>query len=184
MKYAGLLKKGEWLLMIQLLLFCCVIYVADASVPYGLLKAPSVSPISSPLAAPTRVNHPLPVNVRHFMLRGAPMALSPADPPLYGPLITAGNPPTTSQLSKPSMESSAVAPPLAGFKSIAPQSNAGTIPPGLAKPPISPSSSSKSHIWLYPYFRLSHFLWIQLRWILHDERNGIIFPLLISYIYV
>ncbi|KAK9950647.1 hypothetical protein M0R45_006124 [Rubus argutus] len=138
----GLLKKGEWLLMIQLLLFCCVIYVTDASVPYGLLEAPSVSPISSPLAAPTRVNLPLAVNVRHFMLRGAARALSHADPPLYGPLITAGNPPTTSQSSNPSMESSAVAPPLSGFKSIAPQSNAGTMPPGLTKPPISPSSSN------------------------------------------
>lgn len=94
--------------MKQLLLLCCVISLANASVP-----------------------------------NANAIALSPARSPLYGPLVTAGNPPTTSQLAKPSMKGSELAPPLAGFKSIAPESSAGSIPPGLDKPPISPSSSSK-----------------------------------------
>ncbi|XP_062006763.1 proline-rich receptor-like protein kinase PERK3 isoform X1 [Rosa rugosa] len=132
----GLLNK---VLMKQLLLLCCVISVADANVPYDLHKTPSVSSTSAPLAAPPMPNLPLPARLQHFMPRGAPVAFSPA--PLNGPLVTAANPPTTSQLSKPP-KSSGLAPPLAGFKSIAPQSIAGSIPPGLAKPPISPSSSN------------------------------------------
>ncbi|KAM1668346.1 hypothetical protein FF1_047205 [Malus domestica] len=149
----GILNKVQWLVMNQLLLFCYVISVTEASEPYGLLKAPSVSLSSAPLAAPAMPNLPLPATLpvshyhrrwqKHFLPHAAPVALSPAHPPFYGPLITAGHPPTASRLSKPSMKRSGLAPPLASFKNIAPtQSSAGTIPSGLAQPPLTPSISN------------------------------------------
>ncbi|PQQ21911.1 proline-rich receptor-like protein kinase PERK3 isoform X2 [Prunus yedoensis var. nudiflora] len=134
----GILKKVRWLSMKYLLLFCYVISIIDA--------APSISPMGAPWAAPDMPNLPLPADLpvshkhwqKHFLPRAAPVALSPAHPPFYGPLITAGHPPTTSRLSRPAMKRSGLAPPLAGFQNIAPaQSSAGTIPSGLAQPPLT-----------------------------------------------
>ncbi|VVA21186.1 PREDICTED: receptor [Prunus dulcis] len=139
----GILKKVRWLSMKYLLLFCYVISIIDA--------APSISPMGAPWAAPDMPNLPLPADLpvshrhwqKHFLPRAAPVALSPALPPFYGPLITAGHPPATSRLSRPAMKRSGLAPPLAGFQNIAPaQSSAGAIPSGLAQPPLTPSISN------------------------------------------
>ncbi|KAH0982049.1 hypothetical protein GBA52_009226 [Prunus armeniaca] len=103
------------------------------------------------MGAPDMPNLPLPADLpvshrhwqKHFLPRAAPVALSPAHPPFYGPLITAGHPPATYRLSRPAMKRSGLAPPLAGFQNIAPaQSSAGTIPSGLAQPPLTPSISN------------------------------------------
>ncbi|CAN6569927.1 unnamed protein product [Malus baccata var. baccata] len=137
----GILSKVQWLLMNQLLVFCYVISITEASEHYDLLEGPSVSPSSAPLAA--SVSHSHRRWQKHFLPYAAPVALSPAHPPFYGPLITAGHPPTASRLSKLSMKRGGLAPPLAGFKNIAPtQSSAGTIPSGLAQPPLTPSISN------------------------------------------
>ncbi|BFG23855.1 hypothetical protein CerSpe_101290 [Prunus speciosa] len=139
----GILKKVRWLSMKYLLLFCYVISIIDA--------APSISPMGAPWPAPDMPNLPLLADLpvshkhwqKHFLPRAAPVALSPAHPPFYGPLITAGHPPATSRLSRPAMKRSGLAPPLAGFQNIAPaQSSAGTIPSGLAQPPLTPSISN------------------------------------------
>ncbi|KAM1166509.1 hypothetical protein ACFX1T_025706 [Malus domestica] len=125
----------------SLLVFCYVISITEASEHYDLLEGPSVSPSSATWAA--SVSHSHRRWQKNFLPHAAPVALSPAHPPFYGPLITAGHPPTASRLSKLSMKRGGLAPPLAGFKNIAPtQSSAGTIPSGLAQPPLTPSISN------------------------------------------
>lgn len=148
---AGVLEMLRWLLLKWLLVLFYVISIADADVSNDLLEAPLVSPTSAPLAAPAIPGLPLPADLpqfhkprhKHFSPRGAPTtALSPAHPPFYGPLVTPGHPPTSSRLSKPLMKRSVLAPPIAGFKNIAPtQSGAGALPSGIAQPPLSPSGS-------------------------------------------
>lgn len=157
----------RWLFQKRLLVLFYVIYITDADVSNDLLEAPLVSPTSAPLIAPAIPDLPLPADLplfhkprhKHFSPRGAPTtALSPAHPPFYGPLVTPGHPPTSSRLSKPMMKRSVLAPPIASFKNIAPtQSSAGSLPSGLAQPPLSPSVSGKfcSKRTFYFYFYLN-----------------------------
>ncbi|KAI3760013.1 hypothetical protein L1987_50401 [Smallanthus sonchifolius] len=86
---------------------------------------------------------------RWFVHHGAPkLVLAPAEPPNFRPLVTYAHSPSNSHLSKPSMRKSETAPPVAGFTppslaDIAPsQSGAGTLPTGLAQPPLSPHASN------------------------------------------
>ncbi|XP_071738359.1 proline-rich receptor-like protein kinase PERK10 [Rutidosis leptorrhynchoides] len=66
--------------------------------------------------------------------------LAPIEPPNYGPLITSGHAPSSSHLSKPSMKKTETAPSVAD---IAPsQSGPGSLPTGLAQPPLSPRTSN------------------------------------------
>lgn len=129
----------------------CAISVAGADFSNNLLRARAQSPTRAREGAPAVSGLPLPSNLplihrshrRHFSPHGAPTLIAPAQPPLYGPLITVRHPPTSSHLSKPSMKSASM-PPGANFPNIAPtQISPGDIPSGLAQPPLSPEVSSK-----------------------------------------
>ncbi|XWS31834.1 hypothetical protein CRYUN_Cryun23aG0110200 [Craigia yunnanensis] len=129
----------------------CAISIANADFSSNLLNAPAQSPIRAPEGAPAVSNLPLPSNLplirrprqRHFSPHSAPTIVAPAQPPLYGPLITASHPPTSSRLSKPLMKRSASVPPGADLPNIAPtQISPGAIPAGLAQPPLSPEVSN------------------------------------------
>lgn len=114
-----------------------------------------------PLASPTAPNLPLPANLPllHKPHRknispygGAPrLVLAPTQPPNYGPLVTSTHPPSSSSLSKPSMEKGGLVPPSAGLApprlaDIAPiQPGTSASPAGLVQPPLSPHTSSKAH---------------------------------------
>ncbi|CAL5425890.1 unnamed protein product [Camellia sinensis] len=152
----GPLKKIQWLMLKQLLVLS-VLCITGAHLRDDLLEANLVSPTIAPFAAPAIPDLPLPANrplfykshLKHFSPRGAPkLVLSPSEPPYYGPLITATHPPSRSRLSKLSMKKSGVAPPSEGLapprlENISPtQSTGGTIPSGLAQPPLSPYSSN------------------------------------------
>lgn len=146
-----MLEKVQLLLM-KVLFLCYVISITEAIVTDALLKAPSGSSTGVPVVAPAMPDLPLPTNLPPFYRPlqkpispvGAPIALSPRQPPIYGPLITSGHPPTRSRLSKPLTKRSGLAPPYSSFKNIAPtQSHAGALPSGLAQPPLSPTVSSK-----------------------------------------
>ena len=130
----------------------CAISVANADFSSNLLNAPAQSPIEAPEGASAVSDPPLPSNLplihrprqRHFSPHSAPTIVAPAQPPLYGPLITASHPPTSSRLSKPLMKRSESVPPGADLPNIAPtQISPGGIPAGLAQPPLSPEVSSK-----------------------------------------
>ncbi|KAL7172010.1 hypothetical protein ACSBR2_031661 [Camellia fascicularis] len=152
----GPLKKIQWLMLKQLLVLS-VLCITGAHLRDDLLEANLVSPTIAPFAAPAIPDLPLPANrplfykshLKHFSPRGAPkLVLSPSEPPYYGPPITATHPPSRSRLSKLSMKKSGVAPPSEGLApprlaNISPtQSTGGTIPSGLAQPPLSPFSSN------------------------------------------
>lgn len=155
--FSGLLKKARWSLLTQLLVLCFILCITDADLPDDPLEARIVSPVAAPFASHAMPDLPLPANPplfqkphrKHLSRKGAPMfVLAPAQPPNYGPLITSGHPPSSSHLSKPSMRKSAFVPPVAGIvpprlADIAPTlSGAGTIPTGLAQPPLSPHSAN------------------------------------------
>uniref|UniRef100_A0A5B6ZIR2 Putative proline-rich receptor-like protein kinase PERK15 isoform X2 n=1 Tax=Davidia involucrata TaxID=16924 RepID=A0A5B6ZIR2_DAVIN len=152
---SGVLKKVQWLMLKQLLVLCYVLYITDADLPDNVLEAQLLSP--TPLAAPAIPDLPLPANLplfhkahwKHFSPHGASkLMIAPAQPPNYGPLITSTHPPSSPRLSKPSMKKSGLVPPSVGLApprlaDVAPtQSSAGTIPTGLAQPPLSPYSSN------------------------------------------
>ncbi|WRX10839.1 Protein kinase domain - like 10 [Theobroma cacao] len=124
----------------------CAISVSNADITRNLLQWPAQSPTRVPESAPAVSDRPLPLNrprQKHFSPRSAPTLVAPAQPPLYGPLITSSHPPTSSRLSKPLMKRSASVPPGADLPNIAPtQISPGTIPAGLAQPPLSPEVSS------------------------------------------
>ncbi|KAH1073896.1 hypothetical protein J1N35_026224 [Gossypium stocksii] len=128
----------------------CAISVASADFSNNLLQAPAQSPTRAREGAPAVSGLPLPSNLplihrsprRHFSPHGAPTLIAPAQPPLYGPLITVRHPPTSPHLSKPSMKSASM-PPGANLPNIAPtQFSPGEIPSGLAQPPLSPEVSN------------------------------------------
>lgn len=146
-----MLEKVQFLLM-KVLLSCYVISITEAVVPDALMLAAAGSPTGAPVVAPAMPNLPLPANLPPFYRPfqkpispvGAPVALSPTHPSSHDPLVTSGQPPTNYRLSKPFMKRTGSAPPLSSFKNIAPaQSHAGTLPSGLAQPPLSPTVSSK-----------------------------------------
>ena len=160
---AGILRKAEWLFLSWLLILCYMISMAHADLPDNQLEAPLVSPTSAPLATPALPVLPLPSPLplyhrrkrKHSLLGHVPKpVLAPSQAPDYGPLVTSAHPPTSSRLSKPSMKRGGLAPPGTGLvpprlADIAPtQSNASTIPVGLAQPPLSPSDSSKIYMYI------------------------------------
>lgn len=146
---AGLLKKAQYLLPEILFILCSIVIFTDANLADNLLKETSVSPSQAPLVAPAIPDLPLPANLplfrrsrrKHLLPHGAP-----AHPPFCGPHITSRQPPTSSSLSKPLMKRSALEPPSAGLANISPaQFSTGTVPSGLAEPPLSPDSSGKMY---------------------------------------
>ncbi|KAJ4850339.1 hypothetical protein Tsubulata_037455 [Turnera subulata] len=147
----GLLRKAWCLLLQPLVLFCFVISITDANLTEDRFRNPALSPTEVPLDAPAIPNLPLPGSMplihkprrKHFSPIAAPdILVAPAQPPNYGPLITSGQPPTSSRLSKPSMKKNALVPPSAGLVDISPsQSGAGANTTGLPQPPLSPYAS-------------------------------------------
>lgn len=150
---AGILKQVRYFLSKLLVTLCSVIFITDATFADKLLKVPPVSPTQASLPAPAIPDLPLPANVlqihrplhKHYSVHGAPtVAGASAYSPFYGPLVTSGNPPTSSSVSTPSMKRSALVLPSAGLANIAPaQFSTGALPPSLAQPPLSPGSSGK-----------------------------------------
>ncbi|PSS06060.1 Receptor-like serine/threonine-protein kinase [Actinidia chinensis var. chinensis] len=152
----GALYRVQWSVIKQLLVLCHVLYITHANLP-ELLEANIGSPTRAPLAAPAIPELPLPSNLplthvpvrKHFSAHGVPkFVLPPSPPPNYGPLTTSIHPPSSPHLSKPSMKKSSLVPPSFGLPpprlaDIAPsQHNVGTIPAGLAQPPLSPHTSN------------------------------------------
>ncbi|GFZ04523.1 protein kinase superfamily protein [Actinidia rufa] len=152
----GALYRVQWSVIKQLLVLCHVLYITHANLP-ELLEANIGSPTRAPLAAPAIPELPLPSNLplthvpvrKHFSAHGVPkFVLPPSPPPNYGPLTTSIHPPSSPHLSKPSMKKSSLVPPSFGLApprlaDIAPsQHNVGTIPAGLAQPPLSPHTSN------------------------------------------
>lgn len=150
MSTTGVLEKAQWLLLRQLLVLCCVIYITDADLLNNQLEAPLLSPGSAPLDAPAIPDLPLPANLPFFhrpRRKHLSPHVAPAQPPYYDPLITSGHPSTSPHLSKSSMKKFGLPPPSHGLMppqlvDIAPtHSSAGAIPTALAQPPLSPSIS-------------------------------------------
>ncbi|KAK2968337.1 hypothetical protein RJ640_021726 [Escallonia rubra] len=144
----GVSEKVQGLALKQLLLLCFIFIITDADLP---------APTATPLSAPAIPDLPLPANLplfhkpnwKHLSPHHAPvLSLAPAETPNYGPLVTSTHPPSSSSLSKPSKSKSGLVPPSAGLarprlEDTAPtQSAAGTLPAGLAQPPLSPHSSN------------------------------------------
>lgn len=127
-----------------------VLCITNAELPDKPFEQQPVSPVNKPVEAPGIPDLPLPVNVPGFHRQhrkhsphGAPwLRLAPAQPPDYGPLVTAAHAPSSSSLSKPSMKKNGLVPPSAGLAP--PQSSPSTLPTGLAQPPLSPHTSSKN----------------------------------------
>ncbi|KAM7526981.1 hypothetical protein LguiB_030391 [Lonicera macranthoides] len=153
----GGLKNLQMSSLKQFLVLCYILCITDADLPDNQVEAQILSPAITPLVAPAMPELPLPANVplfhkplrKHLSPHGAPkISTGPAQPPNYGPLVTVGHPPSSSRLSKPSMNKNRLLPPSAGLApprlaDIAPmQSGAGTIPPSLVQPPLSPYASN------------------------------------------
>lgn len=153
---SGLSQKTQPLLLKWLFVVCYVIYITNAELFNNQLDASLLAPGGAPMGAPVIPDLPLPANLPLFYRprrkrlspNGAPKVVpKPAQSPYYGPLITSGHPPTSSQLSKPSMKSSTLAPPSPGapprLVDIAPtHSSSSSVPNGLAQPPLSPNASN------------------------------------------
>lgn len=138
-------KRGQSLMLRHLTILFYVLSITNAELPDKPFERQPVSPVNKPVEAPGIPDLPLPANVPGFHRQhrkhsphGAPwLGLAPAQPPDYGPLVTAVHPPSSSSLSKPSMKKNGLVPPSAG---LAPPPS--TLPADLAHPPLSPHSSN------------------------------------------
>ncbi|XP_042063754.1 proline-rich receptor-like protein kinase PERK3 [Salvia splendens] len=148
---SGLLLEARcrWCLLKQLLLFCCLLSFTDASVRHKMLKREALSPATTFFDATAMAELPLPDNnllssPKHHRNRLSPHG-APAQPPNFGH-FEISTPPSSSGLSRPSMEKSGSAPPSnlpPHASDIAPpQPEPSTMPAGLSQPPLSPSLSS------------------------------------------
>lgn len=166
---AGLLRMFQILLLKYLLIsYYAAIHVESELLPHLLSEAPFAAPVVAPLSEKSHVHHgavpsasdlPLPVTFpffhrrhrKHFAPHRTPTPmLPPAHAPHYGSFDTSSHPPSANspRLSKPSMQrkhpapiSSRLPPRLVGISPL--HSNAGSIPSGLAQPPLSPDISGK-----------------------------------------
>ncbi|XP_006349178.1 serine/threonine-protein kinase PBS1 [Solanum tuberosum] len=141
-------KRGQSLKPKHLTILFYVLCITNAELPDKPFEQQPVSPVNKPVEAPGIPDLPLPANVPGFHRQhrkhsphGAPwLRLAPAQPPDYGPLVTAAHAPSSSSLSKPSMKKNGLVPPSAGLAP--PQSSPSTLPTGLAQPPLSPHTSN------------------------------------------
>ncbi|CAN4113391.1 unnamed protein product [Withania somnifera] len=149
-------EREQSLTLKHLTILLYALCITNAELPDKPFEQQPVSPVNKPVEAPGVPGLPLLVNVpafhrqhRKHSTRGAPwLGLAPAQPPDYGPLVTATRPPSSSSLSKPSMKKNGLVPPSAGLAppnstEIAPsQSSPSALPAGLAQPPLSPHTSN------------------------------------------
>ncbi|XP_024982224.1 receptor-like serine/threonine-protein kinase ALE2 [Cynara cardunculus var. scolymus] len=155
--YTGSVNNIHWSLLKHLLILCIIICATDADFTDNQIEEQILSPPTAPFASLEIPDLPLPVRLPLFQkqhrrrlspLAAPKLVLAPAQPPDYGPLITSTHPPSSSHLSRPSMRKSETVPPATGLTpprlaDIAPsQSGAGTLPTGLAQPPLSPHASN------------------------------------------
>ncbi|KAL1542982.1 proline-rich receptor-like protein kinase PERK3 [Salvia divinorum] len=145
---SGLLLEARWCLLKQLLLFCCLLSFADANVRHKMLKREALSPATTFFDAPVMAELPLPDNNllslnKYHRNRLSPHG-APAEPPNFGH-FEISTPPSSSGLSRPSMEKSGSAPPSnlpPHVSESAPPQPEPSMPTGLSQPPLSPSLSS------------------------------------------
>ncbi|KAL3517361.1 hypothetical protein ACH5RR_019950 [Cinchona calisaya] len=149
-----MLRKIHWLMLRPLLiLFYYILSVTYAHLHVNPRERLTPSPHPLPLPPPAMPELPLPATLPLFHRSphnnispfGPPrLGLPPTQPPHFRPFVTSSHPPSTSRLSKPSMNKgglSGLSPPR--FAEIAPaQSGASTLPAGLAQPPLSPHTSN------------------------------------------
>ncbi|QHO45085.1 Receptor-like serine/threonine-protein kinase [Arachis hypogaea] len=132
----GLLKNVQGLLLKWLLVLFCLLFVIESG-------ASDIGPQPPSLAS----DRPLLVDdhgSKHFSFHGTPVvAVSPANPPSYGPLMSTSHPPGSSHFSVPFKKKTELQPPISGFKDIAPVHSAGAATPSaLAQPPLAPYVSN------------------------------------------
>ncbi|KAG6432098.1 hypothetical protein SASPL_103671 [Salvia splendens] len=148
---AGLLLEARCrrCLLKQLLLFCYLLSFTDANVRHKMLKREALSPATTFFDARAMAELPLPDNnllssPKHHHNRLSPHG-APAQPPNFGH-FEISTPPSSSGLSRPSMEKSGSAPPSNPPPHVSeiapPQPEPSTMPTGLSQPPLSPSLSS------------------------------------------
>ncbi|TKY61698.1 Receptor serine/threonine-protein kinase ALE2 [Spatholobus suberectus] len=143
----GILKKVEGLMLKWTLILSCLVFMIEAGVNDKTTDPPSLYDSSSPLAFVVVHDLPVPANLhvsKHVLSHGAPIAaLSPVNPPSYGPFTSNVQSPTSSHLSIPFKKKSEMKPPISGFKDIAPaHSTAAAGPSSLAQPSLSPYASN------------------------------------------
>ncbi|XP_009783681.1 receptor-like serine/threonine-protein kinase ALE2 [Nicotiana tabacum] len=166
-------ERGQSLTLKYLTILFYLLCVTNAELLDKPLEQQPISPVNKPVEAPGLPDLLLPASVpafhrqhrNHFPSGASRLWLGPAQPPDYGPLVTAAHPPSSSRLSKPSMKKSGLVPPNAGLAppsmkksglvppsaglapphsaEIAPtQSSPSTLPAGLTQPPLSPHTSN------------------------------------------
>ncbi|XP_057811938.1 proline-rich receptor-like protein kinase PERK15 [Salvia miltiorrhiza] len=145
---SGLLLEARWCLLKQLLLLCSLLSFTDANLRNKILKREALSPTTTIFDAPAMTELSLPSNLpsfhkhhhNHLSPHGAP-----AQPPNFGH-FEISTPPSSSGLSRPSMQKSGSVPPSNPPPHVSeiapPQPEPNTMPTGLAQPPLSPSFSS------------------------------------------
>ncbi|KAI3980731.1 hypothetical protein MKX01_025296 [Papaver californicum] len=146
----GLFRKVQWVILEFLVIASYMTFVLEAKFqnhftePLLNFDTSASSPATSQIS-PSKLPLFHRRHSKHFILRGTPsQTLAPAHPPDYGPLATAGQPPSNPSLSKPSMKGAHFPIPYNGFLPhqlavIAPTpSGTGIIPNGLSQPPLSP----------------------------------------------
>ncbi|CAJ1875062.1 unnamed protein product [Sphenostylis stenocarpa] len=143
----GILKKIQGLVLKWILILSCLAFMIVAGVNDKTTELPSLYDSRSPLAFVVVHDLPLPANLhvsKHVLSHGAPIeALSPVNPPSYGPFTSNGQSPTSSHLSIPFKKKSEMKPPISSFKYIAPvHSSAAAGPSALTQPPLSPYASN------------------------------------------
>lgn len=147
----GLRQELWWSVLNHLVLLCSLLSIADADLRRSLLEKEALSPVADLLDAVALPELSLPVD-RSLQHRSHWNRLSPYGPPdrppNYGHFM-ASDPPSSSHLSRRSVKSGSV-PESANVlpsrhEEIAPShpGPSGSLPSGLAQPPLSPSFSSK-----------------------------------------
>ncbi|KAL2345490.1 hypothetical protein Fmac_006775 [Flemingia macrophylla] len=144
----GILRKAQGLVLKWMLTLSCMVFMIEAGVNDRTMESISLYDSRSPLAfvvvhdlPPLRANlHESKIAFSH---RAPVTALSPVNPPSYGPFTSNSQSPTSSHLSIPFKMKSEMQPPISGFKDISPMhSTAAAGPSALAQPPLSPYVSN------------------------------------------
>ncbi|KAL4305370.1 hypothetical protein AHAS_Ahas16G0071500 [Arachis hypogaea] len=132
----GLLKNVQDLLLKRLLVIFCLLFVIESGASDIGRQPPSLASDRSLLVD----DH----GSKHFSFHGTPVvAVSPANPPSYGPFMSTSHPPGSSHFSVPFKKKTELQPPISGFKDIAPVHSAGAATPSaLAQPPLAPYVSN------------------------------------------
>lgn len=140
---ADILKKVQGLLLKWMLILSYLVFMIKFGAHGKTLEPPLLS------AARSSLKHWNSHGSKYVLSHGAATigALSPANPPIYGPLINPSHPPKSSHFSIQFKKRSEWKPPISGFKNIAPiHSTEAAVPSVLAQPPLTPHASSKSSL--------------------------------------